>query len=105
MLWCSLGLQPACLLTAVILPRRGWERVFASLFSPLPQPFKLSSYAKMLICKEIRVGGLEESLSGRVTHQHLQIVNLIETLTLLGQLPEGRSEPGAKFRWLQTPVR
>lgn len=76
MLWCSLGLQPACLLTAVFCPEGAGEGFCQLILSSSPA-LKLSSYAKMLICKEIRVGGLEESLCGRVTHQHLQIVNLI----------------------------
>ena len=52
-----LGLQPACLLTAVILPRRGWRVFFASLLSPLPPE---ASAAEMLIWKERRVRGISQ---------------------------------------------
>lgn len=79
------SLSSHCCYTA----QKGLGEGFCQLILSSSPALKLSSYAKMLICKEIRVGGLEESLSGRVTHQHLQIVNLIETLTLLGAAARG----------------
>lgn len=76
MLWYSLGPSQR-VFSGCYTAQKGLERVFCQPPLSSCPALKLSSYAKMLICKEIRVGGLEESLSGRITHQHLQIVNLL----------------------------
>jgi hypothetical protein len=49
----------------------------------------------MLICKEIRVERLEESLSGRISHYQLQTCFLLLAMTIWGQVPVG-----AKVQWI-----